>query len=465
MLHTMPLQTEILTRTDHPSRFGKIPSWLMLAMAFLPVIVWFVKRLDDGSDEPLGLLPLALALLLAWRDRHSLGIWRRGLHPLSQLTTGTHAHTLGAIAVFLSVATIGTLPPMLRAVLALTGVSAWCGLHRRPGLLGLLLLSLPVVASLQFYLGYPLRLAATTGAVRLLELGGIVVSANGVNVSIGGMDIAVDPACSGIRMLWHALAAAMALAAIHRVSWRGTLVGATMAFLLVVPANAIRAAWLALEESGRIHGSGISHGGIGLICFGVVLIPLWLLMSRRARPRHAEETSTPPRAVDRFVLLAAALLAPLLMLRNHEPALPFPVAPPPADFTFNGLTLPLVSLPHSAEEAAFAVSFPGSLSSHKWGDGQVILRRVTTATRKLHPSRDCLRAAGYQTTESVTVRGADRHAWSRFTATRGESRLIVHERIISEQDGSSWTDVTAWYWSALRHPLNGPWRAETVISR
>ena len=28
-----------------------------------------------------------------------------------------------------------------------------------------------------------------------------------------------------------------------------------------------------------------------------------------------------------------------------------------------------------------------------------------------------------------------------------------------------WTDVPAWYWSALRHPLNGPWRAETVISR
>lgn len=456
MIQPVPLPPVILNREDFPSRFckefRKIPAGLMLAVAMLPVNVWFVKRLDDGSDEPLGLLPLALALLLALRDRNSLA-------------AAAHARTLGALAVFVSVAAIGTLPPLLRSALAIGGAGAWFGLHRRPGLLGLLVLSLPVVASLQFYLGYPMRLAAATGAVRLLELGGIVVSASGVNISIGGMDIAVDPACSGIRMLWHALAAAMALAAIHRVSWCGTLAGGLLAFLLVVPANVLRAAWLALEESGRVHGSGISHGGIGLVCFGVVLVPLWIMMSRKARPRHAAETSSAPRVIDRLILLAAALLAPLQMMRNPEPALPFPAAPPPAEFTFNGLTLPLVSLPHSAEEAAFARSFPGSLSSHKWGDGQVILRRVTTATRKLHPSRDCLRAAGYQTTDSVTVRGADRHAWSRFTATREGTRLIVHERIISEQDGSSWTDVTAWYWSALRHPLNGPWRAETVISR
>jgi hypothetical protein len=95
----------------------------------------------------------------------------------------------------------------------------------------------------------------------------------------------------------------------------------------------------------------------------------------------------------------------------------------------------------------------------------VILRRVTKATRKLHPSRDCLRAAGFETTDSVTVRCSDGFEWARFSATRGESRLTIHERIVSEEDGSFWIDVPAWYWSALRHPLNGPWRAETIISR
>ena len=74
------------------------------------------------------------------------------------------------------------------------------------------MLSLPVVASLQFYAGYPMRLAAAEGAVRLLELGGIVVARNGVSIEVGGMAIAVDPACSGIRMLWHALAGDVAAA-------------------------------------------------------------------------------------------------------------------------------------------------------------------------------------------------------------------------------------------------------------
>jgi hypothetical protein len=93
----------------------------------------------------------------------------------------------------------------------------------------------------------------------------------------------------------------------------------------------------------------------------------------------------------------------------------------------------------------------------------VILRRVTTATRRLHPSGDCLKAAGYELGEASVVRSTDGGEWSRFTATGDGRRLRVHERIVSERDGSSWTDVPAWFWSALRHPLNGPWRAETVI--
>jgi hypothetical protein len=121
-------------------------------------------------------------------------------------------------------------------------------------------------------------------------------------------------------------------------------------------------------------------------------------------------------------------------------------------------------LPQTGAESAFAKSFPGTLSSHHWGDEQVILRRVTVATRRLHPSADCLRAAGFATTDAFVVSLGDGSRWARFHATKDGLRLIVHERITSELDGSNWTDVSAWYWSAIRHPLNGPWQAETVIS-
>ena len=122
-------------------------------------------------------------------------------------------------------------------------------------------------------------------------------------------------------------------------------------------------------------------------------------------------------------------------------------------------------MPSTPAETAFAKSFPGTLSSHRWGDDQVILRRMTEATRRLHPSRDCLRAGGFETTDAITVTRPDGSEWANFSATREGERLMVFERIVSERDGSAWTDVSAWYWAALRHPLNGPWRAETVISR
>ena len=426
------------------------PAWLLPAIALTPASAWFINRLDDGSDEPLGLLVLALALFLAWRDR-------RSLH------AAPPARTFGALVILASVLSIGFLPPLLRAALAVAGTGLWFGIHRRAGLLGLLGLSLPVVASLQFYAGYPMRLAAAEGAVKLLELTGTTVVRNGVNIELGGQLIGVDPACSGVRMLWHALAAAMALCAIHRASWRSTLSAGLLAILLVIPANVLRAAWLALVESGRFHGIDPGHGNTGLLCFAVLLIPLWAFVSSKANPKVGCAPSAAPRAVDHAILLAAGIFA----LASFFLPAPAPDSPPPfpspAEFTFNGLTLPLDPLPPSAAEQAFAKNFPGSLSSHRCGTHQVILRHVTTATRMLHPSRDCLRAAGFETTDSITVRSPEGE-WARFSATRDGERFNIHERIVSEQDGSSWTDVQSWYWSALWHPLNGPWRAETVIS-
>lgn len=431
---------------------GIIPTWIPMAVVWIPVIVWFVKRLDDGSDEPLGLLALALAAALAWRDRASF-------HPHSA------ARICGALLLFLSSASIGVLPPLIRAGLVILGTGTWFGIQRKPALLGLFLLSLPVVASLQFYTGSPMRLAAAEGAVRLLELGGIFIARQGVNIDIGGYRIGVDPACAGILMLWNALAAAMALSAIHRISWKATCISAGMAFLLVIPANILRTTWLVIEKSGRVQPSGISHGNIGLICFLVVLLPLWWWNSKEARPREDPAVRLPTGNFEMLILILTAFMTPWMMFRSHAHENHAPITTLPKEFTFNGVTLPLIFLPPSPGETAFGASFPGSLSCYSWGNGQVILRRVNEATRKLHLSRDCLRAAGFQTSHSVTVRCSDGAEWSRFTATRGEDHFVIHERIVSEQDGSTWTDAPMWYWSALAHPLNGPWRAETVISR
>ncbi|MEO8614986.1 MAG: exosortase/archaeosortase family protein [Luteolibacter sp.] len=430
----------------------KVHPLLWLLMALSPVIVWYGKRLDDGSDEPLGLLTLALALILAWRDRASL-------------SASARSRVCGAGLVLASAMAVVWLPPMLRALIAVSGVAVFFGIHRRGGLIGLLLLSLPVVASLQFFIGYPMRVAVAEGVVRLLEMGSVVVARSGVQIEVGGRVIGVDPACSGVRMLWHALVAAMGLAAFHRLSWRATLVMGLLSVVLVVPANILRAFVLVFEETGYWEKSEVLHGGIGLASFGMILIPLWLVGSRHTRPATVAMPSAAPDRRVRLVLMLPAVIAPALALATPRTPLQSEIGPEPTSFTFDGLTLPLDPLPSSPAEFAFAKSFPGTLSSHRWGDDQVILRRVTEATRRLHPSRDCLRAAGFETSDAVTVTRPDGSEWSRFSAVRDGERLLIHERIVSERDRSAWTDVSAWYWAALRHPLNGPWQAVTVISR
>lgn len=406
---------------------------VLQCVALAPVVWWFGKRLDDGCDEPLGLLTLALACVLAWRDRKSLH-------------ANSRARFFGAVLLLLSVLGIHWLPPLLRAGLAVAGVATCYEIHRRAGLIGLLALSLPV--------------AAAEGTVRLLELGSVVVFHSGTQIELGGQVIGVDPACGGVRMLWHALAA------IHRLTWRATVIGGLLAIALVIPAGIIRAALLVVTETGRLPETFLGHGGIGLVSFAMILLPLWAAISSRARPAFPAGSGMQAGRVEWMVLAGAAVLAPVLAFGTPEP--PEPPKPPelgrgPDVFTFNGLVLPLHALPPTEAEIAFAKSFPGTLSSHRWGADQVILRRVNQATRRLHPSGDCLRAAAFETTEAITVRLADGSCWARFSATRDGLRLTVHERITSGSDGSSWTDVSAWYWAALWHPLNGPWQAETVI--
>ena len=423
--------------------------WLLMALS--PVIVWYGKRLDDGSDEPLGLLTLSIALILAWRDRASL-------------SASARSRVCGAGLVLVSAMAVGWLPPIVRALIAVSGVAIFFGIHRRGGLIGLLILSLPVVASLQFFIGYPMRVAVAEGVVRLLEMGSVVVARSGVQIEIGGRIVGVDPACSGVRMLWHALVAAMALSSIHRLSWWATVAMGLFALALVIPANILRALLLVFEEAGYWQKSTLLHGGIGLASFAMILCPLWYFAGKRSYEVIPAEPVAPVTGFVRVVLMAAAFLAPALAIATPRTPFHSEIGPEPTQFTFDGLTLPLRPLPSSLAEMAFAKSFPGTLSSHRWGDSQVILRRVTEATRRLHPSRDCLRAAGFATGDAITVTRPDGKQWSRFSAVRDGQRLLIHERIVSERDGSTWSDVSAWYWSALRHPLNGPWQAETMIS-
>lgn len=160
-------------------------------------------------------------------------------------------------------------------------------------------------------------------------------------------------------------------------------------------------------------------------------------------------------------LLALALAWPFLPAARGGAAVEAAV---PASFEWplavDGERLrPLAS---SAVDRRFAARFPGAIGRFASEDATWILRRVDRPTRMLHPSTDCFRGLGYAIRTERLVAGP--HGLQRcFVATREGGALDVCERIV-DADGRSFTDTSAWYWSAVLGRSRGPWFAATRAS-
>jgi exosortase/archaeosortase family protein len=135
--------------------------------------------------------------------------------------------------------------------------------------LGLSLLSLPLLASLQFYAGYPLRVI-TAEASRWLLVSGFSVERSGASLLVDGKLVIVDAPCSGVQMLWlgYFTACVVALHAGRRDA--AFLARLPAVSLLVLAGNVLRNTLLvALEVSGR-HPAGWLHEAVGLAVLAAV---------------------------------------------------------------------------------------------------------------------------------------------------------------------------------------------------
>jgi exosortase/archaeosortase family protein len=136
----------------------------------------------------------------------------------------------------------------------------------------LLLLSLPIIASLQFYLGYPLRCLSAFFVVALLNACGVSVEQEGINLLWLGEVVVVDAPCSGIRMLWGGLYLAFTLSCFQDLSTRQTLMAYSLAGLTVFLGNIIRTALLFCLEANFLSGPAWLHQGIGMTVFVIVAV-------------------------------------------------------------------------------------------------------------------------------------------------------------------------------------------------
>lgn len=161
-----------------------------------------------------------------------------------------------------------------------------------------------------------------------------------------------------------------------------------------------------------------------------------------------------------IVACAIAALVPLISTHSIQPA-NAAVAFPGWPAQFEGK--PLMPIPLTELEKRFASDFPGHINRFTDGKREIVVRWVTEATRKLHPSSDCFQGLGYTVKPLALRRDESGSLWSSFEATKGREQLYVYEQIRNES-GQTWTDVSAWYWSALS-PGNGSWWAFTVAEK
>lgn len=242
------------------------PLLAVLLLALWPHWIWMVRRLTDGSDEPWGILAVVAVLALVARDR-------RELAPPSRSALAAS----GALAIAAAIAQL-FVPPIFAAALAMLALAAFLAsaLPQRPAapLTTLLLLALPVIASLQFYLGYPLRALTAHAAAPLLQAAGFDVHAAGASLQWRETTVLVDPPCAGIGMLWLGSFVAALLSYLNGASVRRTAINALGAAVLVLVANILRNAALFFPEAGIVHWPDLAHRAVGLAAFALAIGPL-----------------------------------------------------------------------------------------------------------------------------------------------------------------------------------------------
>ena len=159
-------------------------------------------------------------------------------------------------------------------------------------------------------------------------------------------------------------------------------------------------------------------------------------------------------------VIACLLAAAVPFLPSRPVAKTADLAFPGWPTHFEGRTL--TSVPLSEREQRFSRGFPGRMATFFDGTRTILFRWVTAETRKLHSAADCFRGSGYRVHPLPLRRDANGRLWGAFQATRGSETVHVCERI-SDGSGNSWTDVSAWYWAALKGEGTGPWWAVTVV--
>jgi len=412
---------------------------ICMVFAFWSVWWWYYLRLSSSQDEIYGVIALFAIAGLSFTT-----------HKQSNSDYGLIIATL--LILFFAIS-YPFLPPLIRAVIAVTAftllICSWrFGQVFHFGIWSLFLLSLPIVASMQFYLGFPLRVMIGEAIVFLLKLNGLAVVREGVCLHFGDKLIWIDAPCSGVKMLWTGFLLTAVLITLYRFSFAKSLISMTVAFGIIILGNIFRGTGLFYLEAGIVEMPDFAHSGIGVVCFIFTCLGIvFAIQTLDSKTKIVEETVKARKftkiSIVFFLACLWALVTPLFIQKTIK----IPNAAH-TGFPKDLAGRQLQELTLTERELYFLEDFPGEVKRFTDGEREIIIRFVTEATRKLHPSTDCFSAIGYQISSLPLKLDPYNHRWSCFSAVKGTQNLQVCERIYTRQ-GDSWTDVSSWYWSAL----------------
>jgi exosortase/archaeosortase family protein len=268
-------------KTEQVSLDSKNLSWLFAVLLFpiagyWPIWQWYYNRVKSTPEEAIGLFALFLFILI-WGVRT---IFRR--HVLFKFSVWP----ISLLLLIYSLSYFLPIPSIVKSAIAfltlfLTIYWASFGTHPPVSFWGLVLISLPVVPSLQFYLGYPARYISASATVPLLQLNGFSVSQSATNLVWNNQLIQFDAPCSGVTMLWAGLLLTLFITSVYRFSFLKTGVAIIVACLFVLFGNILRGSSLFYLETGSIpYDPPWLHEAIGVGAFVFVTTGIVVTLSK-----------------------------------------------------------------------------------------------------------------------------------------------------------------------------------------
>lgn len=258
---------------------------LFQALAFWRVGVWYAQRVLGSEDQGYCLVAILAAGAL-------LFVKRRNAPPAGAVNL-----LLPTVMVLFYATVYSWVTPTIRAAIAFVSLSCTItqyvtGRAFHPGLCGLFLLSLPILPSLQFFVGYPLRVVVATLAAPLLQLAGFGVVRRGAILEWRGEELLIDAPCSGLSMIWSGMFLTFILIALYPLNLHRTLFVCALAAIMLVLGNALRVASLFYIETGQMKPFPLLHDMVGLAVFAFTACGVAWMIQRIARKSICEQFST-----------------------------------------------------------------------------------------------------------------------------------------------------------------------------